>query len=160
MLLIILLGIHWYLSDNTTSNTLTNTSFIPNIFDFNNWIATSIVMSLCGIEITIAHVKKTIYPQRNYPIALLFSTFIILATLILASLLSIAAVAPTHALSFVSGVVQSLEVFLKENGLLVLLKYFVFAAVIGSLGAMNNWLIAPIQGLQEAAKDGLLPKVF
>jgi len=160
MLLIILLGIHWYFSGNPISNTLTTTPLIPNIFNFDTWVVlTSVVMSLCGIEITTAHVRKASNPQKNYPKALLFATFIILTSLILASL-SIAAVIPTHEISFVSGIVQSLEIFLKENKLLFLLKYFVFAAVIGSLGTLNNWLIAPIQGLQEAAKDGLLPKTF
>ncbi len=160
MFLIIGLGAHWYLSGKPLSNTITHTAFIPNLFDFNVWVAlTSVIMSLCGIEITTAHVKRISHPQKNYPRALLISTFIILVTLILASL-SIAAVVPSNELSFVSGIVQSLEVFLKENGLLGLLKYFVFAAVIGSLGTLNNWLIAPIQGLQEAAKEGLLPKVL
>jgi len=160
MLVIILLGAHWYFYGKPISNILTATRFIPKIFDLNTWTAlTSVVMSLCGVEITTAHVNRAINPQKNYPKALLTATFVILTTLILASL-SIAIVVPSADLSFVSGIAQSLEIFLKEHDLLMLLKYFIFSAAIGSLGTLNNWLLAPIQGLHEAAKDGLLPKIF
>jgi amino acid transporter len=155
--LIIGLGAAWFFSNKPTEISLTLTNMIPNTQDSSTWVAlTGIMLSFCGVEIATVHARDVNNPQRAFPKALIFSAIIILVTLIFGSL-SLALVVPSQKISLVSGIMQAFDTFVRPYNLSWLLPFLSLTLVIGGLGSVSNWIIAPTKGLLVAAQDGLLP---
>lgn len=157
MVLVILLGSIWLLLKKPIQISITPHSLLPNFHDSTLWISlTGIVLSFCGIEIATVHARDVKNPQRSFPKALFFSTFIIIGTL-LAGSLAIALVVPNAQISLVAGNMQAFDVFFKAYHMDWILPLIAVFLVIAGLGSVSNWIIAPTQGLLVAAKEGNLP---
>lgn len=160
MSLIISLGFVWIMLGKPLSISLAPHNLLPNLHEHNGWVAlTGIILSFCGMEIATVHAGDVHNPQKSYPKALLISTAIILFTLILGSL-AIAIVLPTNSISLVSGIMEAFNAFLSAYQLHWMLPLMALLLIIGGLGTVNNWIIAPTKGLLVAAKDDLLSKRF
>ena len=161
MLCIIGLGCVWYFHHyQHMALQITPASFLPNIGHTEHIMSiTAIGLSLCGIEVATVHTKDVENPKKTFPPALILSAIIIVFTLILGSL-AIAAVLPQNKISLVAGIMQAFNAFFTAYHLKWLLPFMAIALVIGGLGAVNNWIIAPARGLMVAAQDHALPKIF
>lgn len=151
---IIILGVLWYGSGHV--NQLHFEHMIPHL-QSNTWVSlTAVMLSLCGIEVATVHAEDVVKPRKTFPRALIASTIIIVLTLILGSL-SIANVVPHDQLSLVAGIMQTVDRFLSAYHLRGLLELFALMIVVGVLGSVSNWIIAPTRGLYQAACDGYFP---
>ncbi len=160
MALIIGLGAAWILGDNTIHVQFDVQSMLPQWHDRSKWGAlTGVMMSFCGIEIATVHANDVENPQRAFPRALTYSVVIILSTLILGSL-AIAVVLPQNDINLVAGIMQAFDAFFARYHLLWLMPVVAIMLVLGGLGGVSNWIIAPTKGLLVAAQDGNLPQVF
>lgn len=160
MVLIIALGASWFFSSAPRHIHFSVASMLPSFSDSNMWVAlTGIMMSFCGIEIATVHAAEVHNPQKAFPRALLYSVMIILSTLVFGSL-SIAIVMPQADISLVAGIMQAFDAFFRAYHLQFLLPLMAVMLVLGGLGGVSNWIIAPTKGLLIAAKDGNLPSVF
>ncbi|MCH9643734.1 MAG: APC family permease [Gammaproteobacteria bacterium] len=161
MIFIIALGVVWIVQGDPLQISFHASALIPHYHGGNDvWIAlTAVMMSFAGVEIATVHADDVKNPQKTYPRALLISTIILVITLVLGSL-AIAISVPTHEISLVSGVMQTFGVFFDKFHLHALLWVMGVILVIGGLGGVNNWVIAPTRGLYYAACDGSLPKIF
>ena len=90
--------------------------------------------------------SETRNPQRSYPRAMLLATVIILVTLISGSL-SIAVVLPQKEISLVAGIMQAFDSFFSAYHLKALLPFVAVMLVVGMIGTVNNWVLAPTRGL-------------
>jgi len=153
MILIISLGIIWIVGGNPIHIDLTPHAFIPNWSDPSIWVSlTVIILSLCGIEIATVHAQDVENPQRAFPRALGYSVFIILSSLILGSL-AIAVVVPKQEINLVAGIMQAFDLFFGRYSLGWTIPLIALMLVLGGLGNVNNWIIAPTKGLLVAAQD-------
>lgn len=160
MTFIICLGMYWFASDAPLQIAFTEEAMMPTLSRPDMWVSlTGIVLSLCGIEIATVHASDVKDPQRAFPRALLYSTIFIVGTLIFGAL-SIAIVIPHSQISLVAGIMQAFEAFLDAYHMVWLLPIIAVSLVIGGLGSVNNWIIAPTRGLLIAADDGFLPESF
>ena len=160
MALIIGLGAVWILGDNPVHVKFDLESTLPHLQDRSMWVSlTAIILSFCGIEIATVHANDVHNPQRAFPRALVYSVGIILSTLILGSL-SIAVVLPSNDINLVAGIMQAFDAFFARYQLLWLMPVVAVMLVLGGLGGVSNWIIAPTKGLLVAAQDGNLPPVF
>ena len=160
MALIIGLGVVWLLGDNPVQVHFDAKSTLPHWQDRSIWVSlTAIIMSFCGIEIATVHANDVNNPQRAFPRALVYSVCIILSTLILGSL-SIAVVLPQHDINLVAGIMQAFDSFFSRYHLMWLMPVVAVMLVMGGLGGVSNWIIAPTKGLLVAAQDGNLPRAF
>lgn len=160
MTLIISLGIIWLILGHPSQIHLDAHSIFPNWQDKSLWISlTAIMMSFCGIEIATVHANDVKNPQHAFPRALIISVIIILVTLILGSL-TIAVVLPKENINLVAGVMQAFNAFFAQYHLLWLMPVMALMLILGGLGGVSNWIIAPTKGLMIAAKDGNLPVCF
>lgn len=160
MLLIAGLGIAWFVTKKTVQIKFSWVNFLPDVTHYNNLaFLTGVLFGLMGMEMSAVHAEEVINPQRDYPRALLYSTIIILGSLILASL-AIAIVVPHAQISLVTGLIQAFGVFFKEFHMTVLLPVIGIAIVIGTLGSISAWVIGPTKGLLVASHDGSLPPFF
>lgn len=160
MVLIISLGIIWIVIGKPMAINLAPVNLIPNLHESDMWVAlTGIILSFCGMEIATVHAGDVKDPQRSFPHAMLISTLIILVTLILGSL-AIAIVLPTNTISLVAGLMEAFAAFFNAYHLHWILPVIAVLLVIGGLGSVSNWIIAPTRGLLVAAEDGQLPHFF
>jgi len=160
MALIIALGAVWILSDNPVQITFDLKAIVPHWSDQSMWVSlTAIMMSFCGIEIATVHANDVKNPQHAFPQALTYSVIIILSTLMLGSL-AIAVVLPKHDINLVAGIMQAFHAFFAQYHLLWLMPLVAVMLVLGGLGGVSNWIIAPTKGLLVASHDGNLPLIF
>lgn len=158
--MVIVLGILWEMSGRPTQISLAPHAWLPNFKDPTLWVSlTGIVLSFCGVEIATVHAKDVNNPQRSFPRALLFSTLIILGTLMVGSL-AIALVVPNGQISLVAGNMQAFSVFFNAYHLSWILPLIAVFLVLAGLGSVSNWIIAPTKGLLVAAQEGNLPRTF
>lgn len=151
--LIIVLGIVWIASGEHMNIVFTRESLLPHI-DSGMWVAlTGIILSFSGMEIACVHSGEVKNPQHVYPRAMLLATVLIFFTLVFGSL-AIAVVLPENQISLVAGIMQAFSAFFSAYHLRWILPVIALMLVIGGLGAVNNWIIAPTRGLQIALRDG------
>lgn len=160
MSLIIGLGVAWLVQGNPLQIKFDIPSIIPHVSDSSMWVSlTAIIMSFCGIEIATVHANDVENPQHAFPKVLIYSVGIILSTLILGSL-AIAMVLPGNDINLVSGIMQAFEAFFFRYNLPWMMPVIAVMLVLGGLGGVSNWIIAPTKGLLVAAEDGNLPAAF
>ena len=158
MSLIIGCGTAWILGGHPVQIHFDKQSLLPNWHLDGMWVSlTAIILSFCGIEIATVHADEVQNPQDSFPKALSTSVFIILGTLLLGSL-AIAVVLPQQEISLVSGIMQSFDAFFKQYHSSGLMPVVALMLIIGGLGGVNNWIIAPTAGLMVAGIDNNLPE--
>jgi amino acid transporter len=157
MLLIIGLGAYWVLSGQPLQIDFHAANLLPSLHSGHAWVAlTGIILSFCGMEIATVHEAEVRSPQSAYPTAMALASGIIVVTL-LCGALSIASVLPEKQISLVSGIMQAFHAFFMAYHLSWLLLPLSLMLVLGGLGGVSNWVIAPTKGLLMAAKAGQLP---
>ncbi|VEB38260.1 amino acid antiporter [Legionella sainthelensi] len=160
MSLIIGLGLVWVTQGNPLQIQFDIPSIVPHVEDKSMWVSlTAIIMSFCGIEIATVHANDVKNPQHAFPKVLIYSVGIILSTLILGSL-AIAIVLPGKDINLVAGIMQAFEAFFSSYHMSWMMPVVAVMLVLGGLGGVSNWIIAPTKGLLVAAEDGNLPDYF
>ena len=160
MLFLILLGAIWIFSGRPLQIEVNSETLLPSLTSSTHWISLIAIMaSFLGIELAGVHVNDIRDPQRNFPKAILFSSFFILITMIFGSL-AIAFVLPSKDINLVAGVIQVFSNMFNAFGLSALTPILTVLIVVGSIGGITNWLISPAKGLLHAAEFGYLPRFF
>jgi len=158
MTLIISLAAVWFFSGNPSQISFQAHDLMPHYQDPTIWVSlTGIILSFCGIEIATVHAGDVKDPQSAFPRALLYSVLIILVTLVLGGL-AIAIVLPSGQISLVAGIMQAFDAFFSAYHMHWILPIVALMLVMGGLGSVSNWIIAPTKGLLVAAKDGNFPQ--
>ncbi|MCP4474458.1 MAG: amino acid permease [Gammaproteobacteria bacterium] len=153
MMLIILLGAIWVAMGKPLQISFGAQQLLPNLRDPNLLVSlTAVVLCYCGIEISTAHAHEVKNPQRDFPKALIFSVLFIFITMVLGGL-AIAVVLPRHQISLVAGLIQAFSAFLSAYHIGWLTPFMAVFIVIGGLGGISNWVIAPIKGMVVAFRD-------
>jgi len=160
MLFMIGLAIDWVSQGKPIAVPLTTHHFFSSITQAHNLPFFVIVLfSLMGFEMSAVHAEEVKNPQRDFPRALLYSSSIILITLVATST-AIAFVVPQKMLGIVSGIDQALTIFLNTFHLHWLLPIVITLIVLGAFGSMAAWVIGPTKALAIAAEDKCAPKIF
>lgn len=160
MSIIITLGLNWIASGNPIQISFDTQSLLPDFSNKNLWVSlTGIILSFSGIEIATVYVREIENPKKQFPKALLIATAVIASTLLLGSL-AIAISVPEKEINLISGIMQSLEIFLAKYDMLSFMPVMGIMVILGGIGSVLNWIIAPTTGLHMAAMDGLMPAVF
>lgn len=150
---IILLGVIWISTGHSIQIGFSPKDITPHFHDSGVLVSlTAIVLCFCGMEIATVHTQHVRNPKKDYPRALIFSVFFIMITMLLGAL-SIAITVDGKQLSLVSGIAQSIEIYLKAYHLSWLAPIVMIMVLVGSLGGLSNWIIAPSRGLQIAMQD-------
>lgn len=158
--IIIYLGLYWILTDNPIQISFDRNSLLPDFSNKNLWVSlTGIILSFSGIEIATVYVRDIQEPKKQFPKALFIATIVIATTLLLGSL-AIAISVPRNEINLISGIMQALEIFLAKYDMLAYMPVMGAMVILGGIGSVLNWIIAPTTGLHMAAMDGLMPEVF
>jgi amino acid transporter len=159
MCVIACLGLFWFIQGRPLATDIT-ASWLPDFRSFGNVsLFSAVVFGLLGIEMSAVHAEEVKNPQRDYPRALLYSTLIILLTLVLGSL-AIVMVVPSESLSMVSGLIDAYAIFFQAYDLAWLTPIVAVLIVLGAVSGISAWIIGPTKGLLVAARDGCIPQAF
>jgi amino acid transporter len=160
MVLIGALGISWIVLHKPSHIEFSVRHFFPNLTNLSNLaFFTNILFGLMGMEMSAVHAGDVHNPKRNYPRALVFSTIIILSTLIFACL-AITIVIPIKRLSLVSGLIDAFGVFFNAYDMAWFIPVIAILIILGSVSGAAAWILGPARGLLIACKDNHLPKFF
>lgn len=158
MAFIIVLGVVWIAIGKPLQIQFAAHTFVPNLSHIQNLVLlTAVLYGLVGMEMSAVHAKEVKNPQRDYPRSLLFSTIIILGSLIFATL-AVAVVVPQKQLSLVAGMMQAFSYFFKAFHMQWLMPVLAILIVLGAVGGVGAWILGPAKGLLVASHDGSLPK--
>ena len=135
-----------------------------NIFPDFTHISTLVLivgftLAFTGIEASASHAGKVVNPKRSYPIAILIVVIFGL-TLNLLGAISVASVVPKEEISLIAGLMEAIRKFFVELNIAWLVPYMSILVAGGALGGANAWLLGPVKGLLETAKNGDLPPFF
>ena len=159
-LLILGLGLLWLIKGLPLQVHFNSHTLVPQVSNSQSWISlTAIITSFLGMELACVHARDVDQPSKNFPKALLFAVFFILATMILCSMV-IAWVLPQSSIHLVDGTMQVFNRFFDAYHLHWMLPIIALSLVVGSIGGMINWVISPAKGLLHAAEDKFLPEYF
>ncbi|CAL7961655.1 glutamate:GABA antiporter [Gammaproteobacteria bacterium] len=116
-----------------------------------------LLFSMSGIELMPTMADETENPQKTFPRATFISAFFIVG-LYIASTVAITFVLSPEKLGAASGVIDALFVLERELHIPFLALLVGGMIVLGSVGSIGVWIVAPIKMLLESCKDGALPK--
>lgn len=160
MFIIMILGGIWIAVGRPLQAHFTAAELLP---DFTNVDTLSFLLAvlfgLVGMEVSASHADEVIRPGYVFPRAILYSTLIILFSLVLSSL-SIAIVVPQQSLNVVTGLIQAFGLFFESYYMSWMLPVVAFFMVIGGVASVATWIIGPTKGLLVAAQDGSVPPIF
>ncbi|RDI42070.1 amino acid permease [Aquicella lusitana] len=160
MLFIACLGGVWLYLGKPSQIHFTMHDFFPNLSSMNNLaFLTNILFGLMGIEMSAVHAGDVREPSRDYPRALIYSSLIIMLTLIFACL-AIAIVVPVQQLNLVSGLIDAYGIFFSAYHMSWFAPIIAILIIVGSLSGAAAWIIGPARGLLVACEDNDLPKFF
>jgi len=159
-ILIVFLGLVWYLSDNPTQIPFSTNALFPDLSSINNIVfLVGVMLGFAGMEMSAVHAREVDNPQKNYPKAIFFSTVIILTVSILGSL-SIAIVVPASEISLVSGIMQAFSAFFDAYHIPWMTPILAGLISAGAISMVSTWIIGPSKGLYQTAHEGHLPPIF
>lgn len=158
--LIIVLGVIWWIKGNTLQFTLTSHSILPDFSNFSNIsFLAGVILLFAGMEVSAVHALEVKNPKKDYPKAIFLAAAIIV-TIFTLSAMSIAAVIPEKNISLTVGIMQGFKDLLHLYGLDWLLPVIGALVAFGAIGAVTAWIVGPSKGLLATAKDGDLPPVL
>lgn len=160
MIIVIVLACFWLMDGKPTQVDFSWKTFFPDLSHPKSLVfLTALLFGLVGIEMSAVHADEVDHPGSAYPRAILYSTIIILTSLILSSL-AIAIVVPHRQLSVYTGMLQALKIFLSAFKISWALPIITLLIIFGGIGSVATWIIGPTKGLLVAAQDGNVPKFF
>jgi glutamate:GABA antiporter len=158
--IIILLGVLWFISGDPLQIAISWKSLIPDMSSLKQLILfTGVLTSLSGMEMSAVHARDVEHPKKTYPKAIFLSALIILS-LSIPGVLSVAIVVPQEKISLIAGTLQALEVFFHKYSINLFLPYMALLISIGSIASVSTWTVGPTKSLLAAAQIGDLPPIF
>lgn len=157
--IIILLGAYWLFEGLPTQIDFSIQSLIPDFSFSTMTLFTGVLLAFGGMEMSAVHALDVRNPKRDYPKAILLSAILIL-TLTVLGVLSIATVVSDQEISLTAGAMQAFSIFLNKYNLKILIPPIAFLMAAGLFGSVSTWIIGPTKGLLVAGKEGHLPPLF
>ncbi len=156
-ILIIALGVTWWLKGNPLEFAITSHSIFPDFSNFSNIsFLAGVVLLFAGMEVSAVHALEVRNPKRDYPKAIFLAAAMIVIVFTFSSL-SIAAVIPAKNISLTIGIMQGFKDLLHSFNMDWLLPVIGFLIAFGAIGAVTPWIVGPSKGLLATAEDGDLP---
>ena len=157
-LLIILAVI--YLSTGGHSNLDFNSSFFPDLTNFDNVVlAASIFLFYAGMEMGGIHVKDVDNPSKNYPKAVFIGALITVIIFVLGTF-ALGIIIPAKDISLTQSLLVGFDNYFKYIHSSWLSPIIAIALAFGVLAGVLTWVAGPSKGIFAVGKAGYLPPFF
>ena len=156
-ILIVCFGLVWLLRSYPSAIDISWSALAPDFSLSKLSFFIAIIYSLVGIEMSAIHAQDVSKPHIKYPLALLYSTILVLLIFISASL-AVAIITPQSELHLISGLLETMDSFLRKVHFGVLMPFMAIMVIFGIIGSVNAWLIGPSRALLVSMRDGCGPR--
>lgn len=159
-LLIITLGIIWVGGGNPINTPISFKALVPDFANLSDFaFLAGLFLAFAGLEVSSAHAREVINPQKNYPRAIILAALITFGVFMLGSL-SIAFVIPNEQISLAAGLMEAFREFFAYYNLTWILSIVGILLIIGAVAEVNAWIVGPVRGLYSTTEHGNLPPIF
>ncbi|MDR2812188.1 MAG: amino acid permease [Puniceicoccales bacterium] len=156
-IIITALGIAWLTAGHPPHMKLSYSALLPTLDSPEKFVfLLNVLLGFAGLEMSAVHAQNVKNPQRDYPRAILLSTFFIFTISLLGSL-AIAVSVPKEILTLESGVIQAIEALCAKFAIPWLAKWLAWLMALGVLGWFIAWVAGPARGMLATANKGNLP---
>ncbi|MBU0573025.1 MAG: amino acid permease [Candidatus Margulisiibacteriota bacterium] len=157
--LLFVFGLKYLLSGNPIqiSLALTFKNLMPPLNQFSTIsLLAGFIFVFSGMETSAAHANEVENPQKNYPIAILWASIILVVINVIGSLI-VAMVIPQDNINLNSGIMDIFQAFFTINSIRWMIPVVAILTGFGAIGQVSTWIVGPVKGLLATAQDGNLP---
>ncbi len=159
-ILIIALGLIWWISGNPLQIPITTEALIPDVTNIGSIVfLTGLFLAFAGLEVSAAHAREVKDPQKNFPRSIILAS-IITFFLFMMGALAIAFVIPKEQISLAGGLMEAYKIFFAHWNLEWILPIMGILLIIGAAAEVNSWIAGPVKGLYATSIHGNLPLIF
>ncbi len=169
-LFIIILGLLWIdqgnpiaievqktVVDGVATTEKVHARFFPHLNNLGNIaFLAGIVLLFAGVEVQAVQAADMKNPARDFPLAMLMASLIIVLLFLLGSF-AIAAVMPASEINLTAGVMQTFKLLFAKYNISFLLPIMGFFIAFGAIGGVMSWVTGPSRGLLQTAREGEMP---
>ena len=157
---IILLAALYLLNGHPPAIAFTPGALLPELHNLQQWmLLAGMMVAIAGIDMPAVHVTDVENPQRNFPLAILISSILIIFLSITGSL-AISLVVPPSQLSLASGAAEAFDQMFTALGIHWMTPVMCVFLVWGALTTIITWILGPSRGLLQVAREGYLPEFW
>ncbi len=159
--LIIGLGIWWYVSGHPSQMpAFSFDALFPRFDTVDTWIYFSgVILLYSGSEAVSVHAPQTRNVQRNFPLAMLVATLLLVGLNIIGAF-AIQMVIPIDEIHLSSGIMQTFSFFFNELEIGFVTPYLAAMIAFGAMGQLSTWLLGPSKSMLVVVKDKSMPAWF
>ncbi|MEO9229912.1 MAG: putative glutamine/gamma-aminobutyrate antiporter GadC [Devosia sp.] len=137
-----------------------NTGFIPDFSNFSNMVlAASVFLFFAGMEMQAVHVTQLDNPTRNYPLAVLVATIVVLVLFILGTL-AVGTVISPKSVNLAQSLLTAYRDLWAALGVPWLGNVMAAMLAFGVMGQASVIVAGPSAGLLAVGKAGYLPHIL
>jgi len=155
--LLILFGIIWLASGNTSQAPLQASDIIPPFTGIASIVLiVSNVLAYAGMEVNAVHANDMKNPGSGYPKTVLISSILILGIFIFPTI-AIAVAVPSSKLGLTTGINLAFQTYFDAWGIGWATPIISLLIALGAFASVVTWIAGPSRGLLAAARSGYLP---
>jgi putative glutamate/gamma-aminobutyrate antiporter len=137
-----------------------NTGLLPNFGNFSNMVlAASVFLFFAGMEMQAVHVTQLDHPTRDYPMAVLIATIVVLVLFVLGTL-AVGTVIPPKSINLAQSLLIAYRNLWASLGVPWLGNVMAAMVAFGVLGQASVIVAGPSVGLLAVGKAGYLPPIL
>lgn len=159
-IVLILCGLAYVLGGNPimTDVSLSWSNMVPSLSDKGTLgLFIGFVFVTMGMEVSASNVSSIKDARRNYPIAVILVSIIMVFLSVIGSAAIFVAI-PKGQISMTAGLMQAFKLYFTKWGFGWLAPVMGLAIALGLIGQVNSWVLGPVRGLQATAESGALPE--
>lgn len=115
-----------------------------------------IILLFAGVEVHAVHANEMTNPKRQFPVAMLVSSVVIILLFTLGSF-AVATVLPNQDINLQEGLMKAFQQIFDRLGIAWATPVVCVLLAFGGLGGVMSWISGPSRGLLWTAKEGEIP---
>jgi glutamate:GABA antiporter len=161
-IVLIVAGVAYVLGGNPimTDVSFSMSNMIPHFSDAGTLgLFIGFIFVVMGMEVSASNVSSIKDAKRNYPIAIVLVSIIMVFLSVVGSAAIFVAI-PKEQISMTAGLMQAFELYFSKWGMPWLAPVMGLSIALGLIGQVNSWVLGPVRGLQATANSGVLPEIM
>ncbi len=118
-----------------------------------------IILLFAGVEVHAVHANEMVTPQRQFPLAMLLSSVIIILLFTLGSF-AVATVLPAQDINLQEGLMKAFQQIFAKLGISWATPFVCLLLAFGGIGGVMSWISGPSRGLLWTAQEGEIPPLL
>ena len=115
-----------------------------------------IILLFAGVEVHAVHANEMSAPKRQFPLAMLVASVVIILLFTLGSF-AVATILPNQEINLQEGLMKAFEQIFTSLGLTWATPFVCLLLAFGGIGGVMSWISGPSRGLLWTAREGEIP---